>query len=184
MNGSDMNHNDSGAPGAPAMGPARGPQVGAGFERSYRSPFLATFLSLMPGLGQAWLGYYQQGFINIAVVAGCITALSSNRLEGIEPFIALGMAFYWLYNMVDANRRAHHLYRVSAGLGAEEFTDEFPLPRPQGSLFGGVVLVLIGLLVIMDLNFGVSMEWIEDWWPLALVILGARMVWQARRKAA
>jgi hypothetical protein len=95
----------------------------------------------MPGLGQIYLGYYQQGFTNMAIFAGCITALSSNRLEGIEPFIALGMAFFFMYNMIDANRRAHHLNRVAAGLSPEQFPDEFPLPKPRSSMFGGVIMI-------------------------------------------
>lgn len=192
MNGSDMNDN-YGAQGAqphgaqpqgsPPLG-AAGPGYAAGnWERPRRSPALATILSMMPGLGQIYLGYYQQGFTNMAIFAGCITALASERLRGIEPFIALGMAFFFMYNMIDANRRAHHLNRVAAGLGPEQFPDEFPLPKPRSSLFGGVIMIAIGLLIILDLNFDVPLDWIEDWWPLALVIIGARMVWQAKRKA-
>jgi hypothetical protein len=120
----------------------------------------------------------------MAIFAGCITALSSNRLEGIEPFIALGMAFFFMYNMIDANRRAHHLNRVAAGLSPEQFPDEFPLPKPRSSMFGGVIMIGIGLLIILDLNFDVPLDWIEDWWPLALVLLGVRMVWQGEAQDA
>ena len=41
----------------------------AGDQRR-KSPTLAALLSLMPGLGQVYVGYYQQGFIDIAVAAG------------------------------------------------------------------------------------------------------------------
>jgi hypothetical protein len=85
--------------------------------------------------------------------------------------------------MIDANRRAHHLNRVAAGLSPEQFPDEFPLPKPRSSMFGGVIMIGIGMLIILDLNFDVPLDWIEDWWPLALVLLGVRMVWQAKRKA-
>lgn len=181
MNGSNMNYDD-GAQGPQPRGEAK-TVYAATWDRPRRSPVLATFLSMMPGLGQIYLGYYQQGFINMAVVAGCITVLSSNRFDGIEPFIALGMAFYWMYNMIDANRRAHHFNRVAAGLGPEQFPDEFPLPKPRSSMFGGVIMIAIGLLFLLDLNFDVPLDWLEDWWPLVLVLIGGRMVWQSRRRA-
>ncbi len=192
MNGSDMNDNygaqgaqtQGGQPyGAPPQGATTPGYVPGNWDRPRRSPALATILSMMPGLGQIYLGYYQQGFTNMAIFAGCITALSSNRLEGIEPFIAVGMAFFFMYNMIDANRRAHHLNRVAAGLSPEQFPDEFPLPKPRSSMFGGVIMIAIGMLIILDLNFDVPLDWIEDWWPLALVLIGVRMVWQAKRKA-
>lgn len=183
MNGSDMNHDNIGPQGVPGTGAARGAYA-AGWDRPRRSPVLATFLSLMPGLGQVYLGYYQQGFINLAVIATCITALASDRMDGIEPFIALSMAFYWMYNLVDANRRAHHFNRVAAGLGAEQFPDEFPMPKPRGSMFTGGILIAVGLLFLLDLNFDVPLDWLADWWPLILVLIGGRMIWQSRRKGA
>ena len=180
MNGNEQDIRGAGFPGRDEREAMRAVPP-TGWDRPRRSPALASLLSMMPGLGQVYLGYYQQGFINIMVIAACITALSSNRFDGVEPFIALGMAFYWLYNIVDANRRAHHFNRVAAGLGSEPLPDEFPLPKPRGSLFSGVVLMVIGLLFILDLNFEVPLDWLADWWPLALVLVGARMVWQSRQ---
>jgi hypothetical protein len=193
MNGNDRDFHDTGTRGSDerdamragqaGAGQAAAGQAAAGWERPRRSPALATMLSMMPGLGHIYLGYYQQGFINIAIIAGCITALSSNDFEGLEPFIALGMAFYWLFNLVDANRRAHHFNRVAAGLGAEKFPDEFPMPKSRGSMFNGMLLIGVGLLFILDLNFDIPLDWLADWWPLVLVLFGARMVWNSRRKA-
>lgn len=184
MNGSDMNYHEAGAPQAPGQVPGKGAYAAGGWDRPRRSPVLATFLSLMPGLGQVYLGYYQQGFINLAVIATCITALASERMRGIEPFIGLSMAFYWLYNMVDANRRAHHFNRVAAGLGAEQLPDEFPMPKPRGSTFTGAILIAVGVLFLLDLNFDVPLDWLADWWPAVLVLIGARMIWQSRKRGA
>ena len=74
--------------------------------------------------------------------------------------------------MIDANRRAHHFNRVAAGLGAEEFPDEFQLPKARGSMFGGVMLIAVGLLFLLDLNFDIPLDWLADWWPLVLVLIG------------
>ncbi len=148
-----------------------------------KSPALATILSCMPGLGQVYVGYYQQGFINIMVAAGSITALASEAFDGLKPFVGVCLAFFWLYNMIDANRRALHYNKVKAGLGGEEVPEGFTVPTGSGSLFGGVVLVVIGVLVIMDLNFGISMAWVKDWWPVLLIAFGGNLIYKARQKA-
>ena len=63
----------------------------------------------------------------------------------------------------------------------EEVPEGFEVPTTKGSMLGGGILVLIGVLFILDLNFDVSMAWIEDWWPLILV--GLLLLWLAYRPA-
>ncbi len=172
-----------GQPPNPNLNPGRAYDQAGQSSGQRKSPILATILSSMPGLGQVYVGYYQQGFINILVVAGTIAALSSGGIRGMEPFLGVFLSFFWIFNMIDANRRAHHYNRAMAGLGGEEVPDGFKLPSAGGSLFGGVALVVIGILFILDLNFDVSMNWIEDWWPLLLVVFGARLIYKARQKA-
>ena len=195
MNGAQFENQQDSQPNAGAAGADPGfrytqqmPPAGAPYAVPPRSgvrksPFLATLLSMMPGLGQVYVGYYQQGFINILVVAATIAALNAGGMRGMEPFLGVFLAFYWIFNMIDANRRAEHYNRVAAGLGGEHVPDDFKLPSAGGSMFGGVVLVVIGILFIMDLNFDVSLEWVENWWPLVLVAFGGNLIYQARRKA-
>ncbi len=45
----------------------------------------------------------------------------------------------------------------------------------------GVVLVVIGVLVTLDLNFNVSLDWLEDWWPLGLVLAGGWVIYRSRQ---
>lgn len=172
----------------PPPGRETGPQEAFGGTGSrtttggaHKSPALATWLSLGPGLGQIYVGYYNQGFINIAVVAGIITVLASSHIGFIKPFLGVFLAFYWIYNMIDANRRAHHYNKSMSGLGGETVPEDFKLPRTGGSLTWGIVLMALGVLFILDLNFDVSLDWIEDWWPLVLVIFGARLIFNARQ---
>ncbi len=150
----------------------------------HKSPALAMFLSCMPGLGQVYVGYYQQGFTHIIIAAATITMLASNVANGLEPFFGTGLAFFWIFNMIDANRRAHHYNRIADGLGGEEVPEDFKLPGLGGSMFGGVVLVIVGILIILDLNFEVSLSWIKDWWPVALIGFGGNLIYKARQKAA
>ena len=160
-----------------------GYQTGAKPNFNRKSPALATWLSLMPGLGQIYVGYYVQGFINIVAAAGMIAILASSMGNGVKTFVGVFIAFFWLYQMIDANRRAYHFNRVSAGLGGEMVPDGFEIPSAKGSLLGGVVLVLVGILFILDLNFDISLEWIQTWWPLILILAGVNLVYKARKNA-
>ena len=154
----------------------------AGWDRPHRSPALAAWLSLMPGLGHVYLGYYQRGLTVAAVWVGCIAMVNSELFDGIEPVFGIGIAFTVFFAMIDAHRRAHHINRVGAGLGVEQLPEDFKMGTSGGSLFGGITLVVLGLLILLDLRGVLSLEWIKDWWPLFLVVLGGRLVWQARRK--
>ena len=162
-------------------GAAYDPRAGADINR--KSPLLATLLSLMPGLGQIYVGYYQQGFINMFVVAGTIAILSSSVMRGAEPFFGVFISFFWIYQMIDANRRAQHYNKVMAGMDGEKVPEGFEMPTTKGSMLGGAVLILIGILFILDLNFDISMEWVENWWPLILILVGVNLVYKARKKS-
>jgi hypothetical protein len=146
----------------------------------YKSQVLATVLSMMPGLGQIYVGYYQQGFIFVLIPASIIALLASGSANGLEPLLGMFIAFFWVFNMIDANRRALHYNRCLDGLGAEGIPEDFKMPGAKGSIPAGIILMALGLLIILDLNFGVSMDWIEDWWPLALVAFGGYLVFKAR----
>ncbi len=144
-----------------------------------RSPLIAGFLSLLPGLGQIYVGYYQQGFLNILVVGSLISFLASDTLEGMVPLAGLFLVFFWLYNIVDAVRRAVLFNQALAGLGPTELPQEVALPAGQGSLAAGVTLVVVGAIALSHTLFNVPLEWVEDWWPLALVAMGAWLVYRA-----
>jgi hypothetical protein len=139
---------------------------------AYKSPVLATILSLMPGVGQVYVGYYPQGFINIIVVSGTITLLAMG-MGSFTPLFGVFLAFFWIYNMIDANRRAHHYNRALDGLGGETLPEDFAMPGLKGSVPLGVLLMVVGALIFLNTKFDVSMEWLEEWWPLAMVAAGA-----------
>jgi hypothetical protein len=63
-----------------------------------RSPAVAAILSMMPGLGQVYLGYTRRGFIHIGVVGCIIALLASDPPEGFIGIAALVLPFFWLYN--------------------------------------------------------------------------------------
>jgi len=143
-----------------------------------KSPVVATLLSLMPGLGQVYLGYYQVGFTNVLVVASLITLLAWD-VGRLTPLLAMFMAFFWLYNLVDAARRAVMLNQVITHLETPELPQGFTAASFQARIFGGLVLIATGILAIAHLRFGMSLAWLQNWWPVGLVIVGVYLVWRA-----
>jgi hypothetical protein len=145
-----------------------------------KSVVLACVLSLMPGLGQIYVGYYQRGFVHVFAFAAIIALLASGDLHDLAPFLGISLGFLYLYNIVDAGRRASLYNLALQGLGPETLPDE--LSRGRGSLAGGVILIGAGVLLLAHLRFDMSLYWLEEWWPLALIGFGAYLTLQAMRE--
>lgn len=154
----------------------------APFDPRHKSPVLASLLSLMPGLGQIYVGYYQRGFVHALVVASLIALLAAEALDELTPLAAIFLAFFMLYNIVDAGRRAA-FYNQALAEGESFEPVRLPgdgtVPGPGGSLAGGTALVAVGFAMLLHTRFGVSLDWVEDWWPAALVALGAYLIYLA-----
>lgn len=168
------------APAAPAapVHPSSGPYVSI-LDSRRKSPALACFLSLMPGLGQVYVGYYQRGFVHAAVV-GTLIALLSSRIDELTPLVALFLAFFWLYNIIDAGRRAALYNEVLAGRTGIELPADLMLPGLGGSTVGGVVVALVGVLLLAHTAFGMSLSWLKEWWPVAVILFGGYLFIKAR----
>lgn len=151
----------------------------------YKTATLAGFLSgIFPGLGQVYVGYYRQGIVLALIFITLITALSSGDVDNLEPLFGMSLGFVWLYNIIDAVRRAQAVNRALDGYGPDAVPDEIPLPGSGGSRTGGWILIAIGGLLFARLNFGLSLAWLENTWPLALIGLGGWLVWKAREEKA
>ncbi len=144
-----------------------------------KSPILACCLSLMPGLGQVYVGYYQRGFIHALVAAGLISLLAADSLGPLVPLGGLFLGFFWLYNMIDAARRATLYHQALTGATDIELPSDFKSPGLGGSLAGGVSITAVGVILLLHTRFGMSLDWIEDWWPAGLILFGAYLVWKA-----
>jgi TM2 domain-containing membrane protein YozV len=142
-----------------------------------KSPVLALVLSLMPGVGQIYVGYYQQGFTNALVAASIIAVLSSGLAGGAEPLFGMFLAFFWLYNVVDAWRRATFYNNALAGIGPATLPDDFAVTSGRGTMAGGVALVLVGAIALSHTLFGMPLDWIQRWWPVALIGVGAWLIY-------
>jgi len=169
----------------PAAQPA--PPPAAGYRRLLpaavadprsKSPVLACILSAMPGLGQVYVGYYQRGFAHALIVATLITLLALD-VGDLTPLLAIFMAFFWLYNIIDAGRRATLYNQALIGTEDIDLPSDFKMPGFQGSIFGGLILIGAGFILLMHTQFDYSLAWIEDWWPVAPMLLGLYLVVKA-----
>ena len=149
-----------------------------------KSVMLAMLLSVMPGLGQVYVGYYDLAFRNILVICGLIAILASGAAHRLEPVVGLFMAFYWLHNIVDAGRRASFYNQALAGLRPMDLPEDGKAPQPIGSFAGGVLLVAVGVTLFLNTMFSVPLDWLAHWWPLALVGAGAWLIYADRRAKA
>lgn len=142
------------------------------FESRRKSPGLASVLSLAPGLGQVYLGYYARGFTHLAIVAFVIATLAEGDIPNfMYPLLGLFLPFFWLYNIIDAGRRAAYCNMVLDG-GGEGLQPEFDMPQRGGSMAGGLALILGGSFMLLHLQLDLSLRWLETWWPVIPVCIG------------
>ena len=150
-------------------------ELTSAFDPRVKSPVLACFLSLLPGLGQVYVGYYQRGFIHAAVFAGLVAAiagLGEQEFTPLQPMTGILMAFFYLYNVIDAGRRAALYNRALQG------TADLPLPEEaekiglRGSILGGVTLIAVGIILLGHTRFGMPLDWVAEWWPIAPILYG------------
>ena len=146
----------------------------------HKSPFIACALSLMPGVGQIYVGYYKLGFIHNVVFASTIMILNTRLPDPMYPLLGIFLAFFFIYNVVDAGRRAIYYNLALDGVeGIELPSMNLAVPSFGGSFAGGLVLIGLGFLLLANTLGGIPLDWIEEWWPVAPIVLGAYLVWKA-----
>jgi hypothetical protein len=145
-----------------------------------KSPVLAGVLSLMPGLGQVYVGYYPKGFVHATVVAGILSILSAaDEAAPYLPLLGMFLAFFWLYNIIDAARLAALYNQALAGGQEPDLPEGFKLPGMGGSIVGGAALLAAGFILLLHTRWGVSLEWVEAWWPVFPMLFGAYLLGKA-----
>ena len=159
-------------------------ETSTAFDPRRKNVVLACILSAMPGLGQIYVGYYQRGFVHIIAIAGIIAMLASDLPDPLYPFLGFFLPFFWLYNIVDAGRRAAFYNQALAGTDPLELPQDFTMPGVGGSVFGGSVLIGLGTLLLFHTRFDMSLDWVEEWWPLGPIVFGAYLVYRGVNKKA
>lgn len=172
-------------PGAPVAGFAPGtvpvqPQVvpsrvaGSSGPNPTVAGILAGFFPF--GVGAVYTGQYAKGLVHLGIfallVAGCNASDHGNEMLGV--ICGLGLAFFCVYQIVDAVRSARALqaglappdpYGLAATFGAGTKIETSKVPT------GAIILILLGvffLLTTMGIHLG-----LDRFWPLILIVIGA-----------
>jgi hypothetical protein len=162
-------------PQQPAMPAPHGTSRGEDPRR--KSPALACILSAMPGLGQIYVGYYQRGFIHAFVIAGMFFILNVvSDSSPLFPPAMIFLIFFWFYNIIDAGRRASLYNQLLVGRETVDLPEDIRMPGIRGSIFGGVILMIAGGIILSHTAYGVSLTWLEDWWPVGLFLIGGYLI--------
>jgi len=140
-----------------------------------KRPGLAAVLSIFPGVGHIYDGLYLRGLTFFAIIAGCI------QLAQEEEIFGFAVAFFWIFNVVDAYRQATLInYGYATDLG---LTDLPEVAKPeQGGLWAGAILIVIGIIGVLERFFHLDLDFLVDLWPFGLVIFGAWLVWSSVRQ--
>ena len=141
-----------------------------------KQPLLACFLSMMPGLGQIYVGYYRRGFVHAIVVCTLITLLSSGAVMGAEPLFGVFLAFFWMYNIIDAGRRAALYNYALDGIAKIDLPEDIGTIGMRGTIGGGLLLIVLGAVALSHTLYGFSLHWVQDYWPLLPIGMGVYLL--------
>jgi LiaI-LiaF-like transmembrane region len=139
------------------------------------SPFVATLLSFVPGLGAAYNGQTSKAIVHFAIFASFFQM--AVLTQGVHFFV-LGVLGTWLFAAVDACRTAQ---LMRAGL-APETEEDVIARRLYGNPFAwGVTLIVIGTVFLLQTLLGVQLH-VRQLLPVALVAVGAYMLFDYVRR--
>lgn len=129
------------------------------------------------GVGAVYTGQYAKGLAHLAIFGLLIAGVASSDHAGSQvlgPVCGIGIAFFYIYQIVDAVRSARALqagqpapdpYGLAATFGAGTKIETSRVP------VGAIVLILLGVLFLlstMGIEFG-----LDRFWPVILIVVGS-----------
>jgi hypothetical protein len=143
--------------------------------RRRSSPFVATLLSFVPGLGAAYNGQTSKAIVHFAIFASFFQM--AVLTQGVHFFV-LGVLGTWLFAAVDACRTAQ---LMRAGLSPDDEEDVIARRLYGNPLAWGTTLIIIGTMFLLHTLLGIQLP-IKELLPVALVALGAYMLFDYLRR--
>jgi TM2 domain-containing membrane protein YozV len=142
-----------------------------------KSPALAGILSFFfPGTGALYNGQPSKFLIVIIVTAIMITMLAQG--VGSPVFLGLMLGAIYFYQLIDSVMTASAINRKAFRGETEEIAvEEIPEFMKTGSVFWGIVLMVLGVVLLMaNFEFLISYDRIWNLWPLVVIIIGVKLV--------
>ena len=145
-----------------------------------KSPGLAGFLSIFPGIGHVYLGLYQRAF---AIGGAFVLGIAMTSHGGPGEFLGPLIAFVWFFAIIDAVRQAKAINRgqlAEAGFAGDQ---QLKAAAGTGGLTWGVILVGLGGLWLIDRYFEIDWSFMSEWGgPAAFILLGFILIVSHVRK--
>ncbi|MGB8958262.1 MAG: DUF5668 domain-containing protein [Candidatus Aminicenantales bacterium] len=143
-------------------------------QRPQKSPGFAGVLGIFPfGVGALYNGQYTKALLYLVIFAG----LTSMQGHGGQPFVALLLTGFIVFQFFDNIQSARAINAAALGEAPARAAAQ-PLPEiaSSGSIFWGIVLIVLGAVLIMA-NFEViSYDALFDFWPIAVIVVGLKLV--------
>jgi hypothetical protein len=139
-------------------------------------------LGFIPGVGAIYNGQYAKGLIH-AVVFGLLVSLAANMHGGaLQPLVGIliaGWVFYMAFEAYHTARKRRY------GVSVEEFSSLVDV-RPAHGRFpaGAILLIALGFILLLDTTDIISMDQLERYWPVGLILFGLYMLYARLSPAA
>ncbi len=141
------------------------------------NPGAALALGFIPGVGAIYNGEYGKALLFILIFGGLISALSSGAARGLEPLLIILLVAFILWMPFEAyhtaKRRAAGQASASPSWGGLGFGD-----GGRATPLGPVILIVLGVIFLFNTLHIFRWHWLRDFWPLALIALGAWLLWK------
>jgi TM2 domain-containing membrane protein YozV len=154
----------------------------AASQRSMKSPGLAGVLSFfLPfGVGALYNEQKNKALVQFLVFGGLVYAIVRG---GNAVVFGLGIAAFYFYQIFDNIQSARAINAAAAGQAPAAAASELPEAATAGSVFWGIVLIALGVILILA-NFEViPYRTLGDYWPVAAIVIGLKLVADATLKA-
>lgn len=144
--------------------------------RSVKSPALAGILSFMLpfGVGALYNEQKTKALTQFLVFFGLVYALSKG---GNGVVFGLALAAFYFYQAIDNIQSA----KTASGAAVAAEAAAAPEAGESGSIFWGIVLIALGVILILA-NFEIiPYRTLGDYWPVAAIVVGLKLVYDAAR---
>jgi hypothetical protein len=149
------------------------------------SPEAAVVLGLIPGVGAIYNAEYFKAAIHILIFGSLVTIVDAGgAAETLFGLLAFG---FYVYMPFEAYYTAKKWKLKRQGVDLETPFDQFneQLGRLKNrELWGGVALIIVGGLFLLD-NFGiVSIQRVAQLWPALLIAAGVFLIKRFQERAS
>ena len=153
-------------------GAAGAPVVVAGGPSPGLAGVLAGFFPF--GVGAVYNGQYAKGLAHMLIFIALVFGASQTG-DTYGPIFGLSIAFFYIYQIIDAVRSAHAIrvgqpapdpFGLAKAFGSGERVDFKQVP------VGALVLIGLGVLFLLNTMGLFHTYWIHRLWPLILIVIG------------